>query len=678
MGCPAYQDQDASHYALMHSRGQSGAVSDIAGQLAETYGLHRQRHLTMGGGGYQTDIDYTKINGLSQTPCMHFTTERHALSDLNDNNPNHNFQMHLMAAAGAMVAELKGIILEISAMGEDLSTEQKADFVKAIFNTYQIQEANENRITLTAGEMKTAQQSFETYIKPLRSNIAIVEMVGDSPAKAPALSQDNAKSPDILDGVKNATIAAADLVTPDSPKMSNIAPATQTTSTPEIKKAETAISQPTIAPSTATQPTPIASDSQSIPAAQQPTPIASISPTSQNIPVTPQQVPTQSYTAASITPIASIAPAALSVPQLQTPLPAPVVQQVARVSDIITQNKPSFSAVTEVALLQQQIPQTNAFQPMRQELQAYQTHAITQIATQTNQSAEVIKQTIAQIVAPQEAPQPPAPPVQPQEIPEPEVAKAPPVAAPDIVINKPDAPVAPPPPPQPPKDPVINTVPEKPAPVAPPHNPVRPPEPVSVQKNPTEPTPPPPSTGPTNPTPVVVAPPPPPPPPLPVAFNPPAQPSVAPPPPTPHREQPRQQEWTTPTQPAPEWKAPPVTGPTWTSQPNTGPSWKSPEPQLGQQQQAYKAPDVIAFPSQNPHSRTPTQTTAYKAPDVTPIIQIKAAAPAPAKSTGSGCAGCFTKACGNCGLGTSAVSTATASNNGQKAAQKMSYDSFNP
>jgi hypothetical protein len=154
MECPVYQSENASHLLLLHSRMKNGAVSNIAGKLAETYGLHRQRHLTMGGGGYQTDIDYTKISGLSQTPCMHFTTERHALSDLNDNNPNFNFQMDLMGAAGAMVAELKDIILEMTAAGLELSSEQKAKLFASVFNTYQLQQVNEGRIDLTVAEIE--------------------------------------------------------------------------------------------------------------------------------------------------------------------------------------------------------------------------------------------------------------------------------------------------------------------------------------------------------------------------------------------------------------------------------------------------------------------------------------------------------------------------------------------
>lgn len=150
----AYIDDNVYHRVMMHSRGLDGSSSrDIAGALAETYGLKRQRHLTMGS-SYQTEVDYTKITALSQVPSMHVSAERHAMSDLNDNNPNFAFQMDMIAAAGAMVAELKDVILEISAMGEDLSVEQKAKFVQAIFNTYQLQQAQEGRIELSAQQLE--------------------------------------------------------------------------------------------------------------------------------------------------------------------------------------------------------------------------------------------------------------------------------------------------------------------------------------------------------------------------------------------------------------------------------------------------------------------------------------------------------------------------------------------
>lgn len=148
MGCPAYSDDNHLHHALLHSRGQGGGVDTIAGELAKTYGLQRQRHLTMGA-GYQSEIDYTAIAALSHIPCVHLTAERHALSNLNDNDANFNFQMDLIAAAGAMTAEMKDVIAEITAMGEDLSVDQKEAYIRAVFNTYQLQQANEGRLTLT-------------------------------------------------------------------------------------------------------------------------------------------------------------------------------------------------------------------------------------------------------------------------------------------------------------------------------------------------------------------------------------------------------------------------------------------------------------------------------------------------------------------------------------------------
>jgi hypothetical protein len=160
MGCPAFIDDQTLHHAYVHSRGQNGAIDTVAGQLAETYGLHRQRHLTMGAGGYQADVDYTKISALLNIPCIHFVAERHALSDLNDNDPNFHFQMDMIVAAGAFVAELKDVIAEIGAMAETLSPEQKAKFVEAIFNTYQLQQAREGRIELTVAQIETL--SLET------------------------------------------------------------------------------------------------------------------------------------------------------------------------------------------------------------------------------------------------------------------------------------------------------------------------------------------------------------------------------------------------------------------------------------------------------------------------------------------------------------------------------------
>ena len=156
MGCPAYLDEDNLHHVLIHSRGQENAPSTIASDLAQMYGLQKQRHLTMGS-GYQAEIDYGTINALAEIPCIHYKIERHALSSAH--NDNHdldklNFQLDLIQAAGSMTAELHDVIAELTEKSGTFTAEQKLKFVTAIFNTYQLQQANDGRIELTSAQME--------------------------------------------------------------------------------------------------------------------------------------------------------------------------------------------------------------------------------------------------------------------------------------------------------------------------------------------------------------------------------------------------------------------------------------------------------------------------------------------------------------------------------------------
>lgn len=156
MAYPAFADQDHLHHVMLHSRGQSGHVDTIAGQLANMYGLQKQRHLTMGG-GYQADIDYTKISALSQIPHIDFKVERHTMSSAHNNAhelDKLNFQLDMIQAAGSMTAELKDVIAELSEKSHLLTEEQQFKFVRTLFNTYQLQQATEGRIELTRAQME--------------------------------------------------------------------------------------------------------------------------------------------------------------------------------------------------------------------------------------------------------------------------------------------------------------------------------------------------------------------------------------------------------------------------------------------------------------------------------------------------------------------------------------------
>lgn len=153
-----YQDQDTLHSTMVHSRGQDGAAhADVAGKLADMYGLYRQRHLTYGGGQYQASADYTTIDSLARVPHFNCHVQRHALSSAQ--NDTHelqklDFQLNLIQAAGSMTAELKTVIAELTEKGADFTLEQREKFVTALFNTYQLQQANEGRIELTRTQMQ--------------------------------------------------------------------------------------------------------------------------------------------------------------------------------------------------------------------------------------------------------------------------------------------------------------------------------------------------------------------------------------------------------------------------------------------------------------------------------------------------------------------------------------------
>ncbi|PCH99488.1 MAG: hypothetical protein COB76_05645 [Alphaproteobacteria bacterium] len=605
MGCPAYADQDHIHEALIHSRGQDGAAaSDIAGQLAETYGLHRQRHLTMGSGGYQAEVDYTKINGLSQTPCIHFTAKRHAKSSLNDNDVDFNFQMDLMAAAGAMTAELKDVILEISAMGGDLSVDQKAGFVKAVFNTYQLQQANEGRIELTGLELEGLQQSVDEYITPLRANIAIVETMvadNDNAPKAPK----NEKILGLLDAVKTAlTVPLAVAVDSISP----VIVASSPSSSAPVKKEAVAA-----APIELQQPSLIQNIAPSMPVVETTTSqIETVLPTA---PVLIEQ-PSVSYQAPSMP-----APAILPVE-----VAAPIVQQIERTSVALAQETPSFSAVIEVAMLQNTLPpvsQVPEIAPLQQELAQAQTQMVETLAVQTGQQPEIIQATIEDMVQP--VPEV-APPLEQSQNQDQEAQVDQNQNAPEEIVQDNAVPDL---------DDVEDTPPvhENPTPEDAPvfdnpvlNDPQRIPD---VAQTPTH------------------------------IFNVPSNPVT--------------QENST--EGPPQKLADPVI-----FKQLEIPSWQQAEmsaPPVQQQQPTYQAPEQpVVF--KTPVVAPTEQPIQYKTPTEQPVIKIIPTHQVTPSNTGGGCAGCFTKACGSCGLAGGAAANKAAQSSASIASQKVGYDSFTP
>jgi hypothetical protein len=155
----AYRDQDTMRTVYVHSRGQDNSATraETAGKLAEAAGLYRQTHLTYGGGQYQSSADYTQLNSLAHAPHANVNIERHALSSAHNDNlemEKLNFQLSLINAAGSMTDELHDVIAELTERVSDLTTDQKAKFTVVIFNTYQLQQANEGRIELTQSQMQ--------------------------------------------------------------------------------------------------------------------------------------------------------------------------------------------------------------------------------------------------------------------------------------------------------------------------------------------------------------------------------------------------------------------------------------------------------------------------------------------------------------------------------------------
>lgn len=153
MALPAYQTDDSLHFVLPHSRDLNNGIGgnpDTIKRLNEIYGMRKARHLTMDGSGYNGGVDLGEVMGLGQKPRLETGIERNALDSLNDNditaiNQLH-FQLDMIEAAGSMVAQMEGIIAQLSTQSAEFSDIQKEKFLSLINNQATLEKINDGRL----------------------------------------------------------------------------------------------------------------------------------------------------------------------------------------------------------------------------------------------------------------------------------------------------------------------------------------------------------------------------------------------------------------------------------------------------------------------------------------------------------------------------------------------------
>lgn len=154
------QEDDIFQGVFPHSKAKTSDIGKIAESIRMN-NIARNRHLTIGGGAYQTDD--SKIITITEVSNFNLSVERHRSDDVRHATVEMNLQLDLIQAAGAMTAQLKDSITEIVSNANSMTTEDQKNIVRVVFNTYQLQQANDGRIVLSTDQMESmAKDTLDT------------------------------------------------------------------------------------------------------------------------------------------------------------------------------------------------------------------------------------------------------------------------------------------------------------------------------------------------------------------------------------------------------------------------------------------------------------------------------------------------------------------------------------
>jgi hypothetical protein len=155
MGCPVLKTPDQLDVRLMPANANH-APGAIAKQLAEMYGLQKQRHNTMDGSS-PSNMNHRTIRELAETPHMALSIIPSQTNDMRDTDltmEQINLQLDLIEKAGDMVDQMEAAIAEIVNNIDSYSEHHIEQILTVVENTHTLDMVNDGRIALPTAEIE--------------------------------------------------------------------------------------------------------------------------------------------------------------------------------------------------------------------------------------------------------------------------------------------------------------------------------------------------------------------------------------------------------------------------------------------------------------------------------------------------------------------------------------------
>jgi hypothetical protein len=173
MGCPVLKTPEQLDVRLMPAN-TNGAPGEIAKQLAEMYGLQKQRHNTMDGSS-PSNFDHRTITALAQTPHIALSVIPSQSNDMRDEDltmDQLNLQLDLIEKAGDMVDQMADAIAEIVNNIDNYSPEHIEQILTVVENTHKLDMVNDGRIALPTAEIeKLATETMEAMEQLFKDDV---------------------------------------------------------------------------------------------------------------------------------------------------------------------------------------------------------------------------------------------------------------------------------------------------------------------------------------------------------------------------------------------------------------------------------------------------------------------------------------------------------------------------